>query len=118
MSLKDILAAKGAAPAAAPTEQVEEVESPKRDINAAPLYDPVPLVGEAVTVAAEAEPEAEPVPEISGPAGSYRPRRLQRFFKGDGTLVLPVDGFFVPQDQEEYDMLEHYATQWDMVEPQ
>jgi len=61
-----------------------------------------------------AEPE-----QVKGPAGSFRAVRLQRFFKGDGTKVVPNDdGFFIPQDQEEFDNLYHFSKQFGQVEYQ
>ena len=51
-----------------------------------------------------------------GPQGSYKAVRLERFFKANGTRILPVEGYYIPADEEEEKILSHFATQWDMVE--
>lgn len=47
--------------------------------------------------------------EKDAPVGGYKALRLQRFMKANGEVVLPINGYFVPKDQEEFDMLEYYA---------
>lgn len=160
MSLKDILAAKAATPAA-PKEEAEATQkaseeraawnlhdkqsnalghgqqnqatgmmssadvltaplaSPARPVTTAPLYAPEPfIVGDPNEDPNNIPPEPAAEPQKPGPAGSYRPLRLTKFYKADGTTVLPIDGFFVAKDEEEEEMLKHYLTQWDMVELQ
>ena len=60
--------------------------------------------------------EKKEQPAAKAPKGGYKALRLQRFVKGNGSTILPVDGYFVPEDQEEYDMLEHYALNEALVE--
>ena len=59
-----------------------------------------------------------PAPLQPGPPGSYRACNLQRFHKANGMCVYPdADGFFIPKDAEEAQILAHHATKgWDMVE--
>lgn len=59
-----------------------------------------------------AEPE-----KVKGPPGSFRAVRLQRFFAPDGTKIVPnEEGFFIPQNQWEFDELHNFANQFGMVE--
>ena len=58
----------------------------------------------------------EKAPEAEAPQGGYKALRLTRFAKGNGELVVAVDGYFVPKDEEEYDMLEYYVTHGMLVE--
>lgn len=90
-----------------------------------PLIGPMIEPPAAVQVAGRAEngsvvpAEAPEQPLPKGPPGSYRALRLQRFFVSSGRCVLPnADGFFVPIDEEEKKELEHFATQYGMVEYQ
>ena len=39
----------------------------------------------------------------------YTADKLQRFVNSKGTMILPVDGVFIPRTQEEFDTLEHFA---------
>lgn len=79
-----------------------------------------PLIGnpvmppDAVVQPVEAKPEP-----VKGPPGSYRSLRLERFFLSNGQKVVPnADGFFIPETDEEKTQLQHFATQWGMVEYQ
>ena len=60
------------------------------------------------------EPTAPEYPV--GPVGSFKALNLKRFFKASGAKVAPVDGYYVPSDEEELKELKHFTTQWGMVE--
>lgn len=62
-------------------------------------------------------PIVETEPEFPvGPVGSFKALNLKRFFKSTGAKVVPVEGYFIPADEEELKELQHFATQWGMVE--
>lgn len=66
-----------------------------------------------VTEAASTEVQEEyPV----GPQGSYKALNLKRFHTANGSCVQPVDGYFIPGNEEEHKILVHFSTQWGMVE--
>lgn len=50
------------------------------------------------------------------PVGGYKALELQRFANSAGVLVYPKDGYFVPADQDEYDILEYFVTVGNKVE--
>lgn len=50
------------------------------------------------------------------PVGGYKALELQRFANSTGVLVYPKDGYFVPADQDEYDILEYFVTVGNKVE--
>ena len=157
MSLKDILAAKAATPAA-PKEEAEATQkaseeraawnlhdkqsnalghgqqnqatgmmssadvltaplaSPARPVTTAPLYAPEPfIVGDPNEDPNNIPPEPAAEPQKPGPAGSYRPLRLTKFYKAEATNANDEED---EEDEEEEEMLKHYLTQWDMVELQ
>lgn len=111
-TMAEILASKSANPFPTPTA------APTTSVNQPPVPEVDKTLGIIEPTAATARPvEAEP--ELpSGPPGSYRALRLQRFFRKDGSTCEPVDGFFVPETEEEDNELKHFAKQWGMVEYQ
>lgn len=50
------------------------------------------------------------------PPGAFKALELKRFVTSDGSWVNAKDGHFVPETQEQYDMLRHYATLHNLVE--
>lgn len=42
------------------------------------------------------------------PPGSFIAQRLNFLVTRDGNKVLPTNGFFIPQTQEQFDMLNYY----------
>lgn len=51
------------------------------------------------------------------PITGYKSLDLTQFVKSNGEMVKPdEDGYFVPKDQEEYDLLEYYAKRGMLVE--
>lgn len=70
------------------------------------------------TLAAKVEKALEKNPElveevtapVEVPEGAYGAKRLRQFYLADGTKVSPVDGGYIPQSEEEEQMLEYYAS--------
>lgn len=40
----------------------------------------------------------------------YKTLSLRKFFNSNGAAVLPVDGYYYATDDEQVDMLDHYAS--------
>lgn len=43
------------------------------------------------------------------PPGAFIAQRLNHLITKDGNKVMPTNGFFIPQTQEQYEMLMYYA---------
>lgn len=63
----------------------------------------------AAAGAAKAKEDAGKVPTPRRVEG-YKANHVKRLVLKNGTIVLPVDGVFIPKSQEEYDYLEHLAA--------
>ena len=56
------------------------------------------------------------VTQPAAPKGAFKSLELKRFVTADGSWVNAKEGYFVPQTQEEFDMLMHYSTLYNLVE--
>ena len=107
-SVLEMLKAKKDAEAAASLAAATELAQLPKDPTIGTFVEP----DAAVTVVAEV-----PVELPKGPPGSYRAKRLQRFFLKNGVKVEPnEDGFFIPQSEEEATELAYFSQLYDMVE--
>ena len=59
------------------------------------------------------------LPPKKGPKGSFRAIRLKRFFTPEGVKIEPnAAGFYIPANEWEQKELEHFASQYELVEYQ
>ena len=52
----------------------------------------------------------------AAPKGAFKSLELKRFVDESGKWIEPVDGYFIPKTQEEFDALMHYSTLYNLVE--
>ena len=50
------------------------------------------------------------------PAGAYKALELRQYIRNDGSVVSPVNGWFEPKDKEDEEMLEYYASKYNLVQ--
>lgn len=62
---------------------------------------------------ASAKPQEQPEISMEAPEGGYKALRLKQFFLSSGKKVSPVNGYYVPNSQEEEDMLKDYVMRGD-----
>ena len=56
------------------------------------------------------------VKPAEAPQGAFKALEMKRFVTADGSWVNAEDGYFAPKTQEQYDMLRHYASLYNLVE--
>lgn len=71
----------------------------------------------AQTTTPDSSEEAEKAPELAAPTEDcYKVIRLHQLVLASGAKVSPVNGYYVAQSQEEYELLEYYADKPGLLE--